>query len=434
MRGRIPIAPGSGPRSASPLVALCVLTSSARANVPPAVATTNTIHIPVMNDAADGMLTTRVTYTDTTASATASTGNTIGLGKGSIYQLTTCIAAHVGGRTPVSSCADRTIDARANTATVVTYAPSVSLDQPRPSSAIRFTYFTSVVQVSYRTGASWTLVAHSWPASGLQGAAIPVAVQGTTLGSLPANSPLTLSIAYKGAVDSGQPDSICRGAAVASYGGGVPAGVSTTNSAFAGAPAYYEVGQPTGTYAGQPRRGTMLVIHGGGWVAYGQGAVESSRTEADRWRARGFQTVSITYNPCGRSVADAAWFYDHTRAALGATEKICATGISAGGHLALMLATYRSDVYCVVSQAGPTDLTTAQLQGAYDPAGFSGDDQLVPYGQATVLLTAMLAANPSAYSVAVQLPKGPVAFGHGGVTQAALDDFRAREVALVAPI
>jgi dienelactone hydrolase len=168
------------------------------------------------------------------------------------------------------------------------------------------------------------------------------------------------------------------------------------------------------------------------------------------------------------------------RSALGASEKICATGISAGGHLALMLAANRPDVYCVVSQAGPTDLTTAQLQGAYDPASgtlsqldggrwlhnlgaaafgeenlaffspaanatgslrntrvlqsFSGDDQLVPYGQATELRAAMLAANPSAYSVAVQLPKGPVAFGHGGVTQAALDDFRAREVALVAPI
>ena len=37
-------------------------------------------------------------------------------------------------------------------------------------------------------------------------------------------------------------------------------------SRLPGAPAYYEVGLPTGAYAGQAPRGAMLVIHGGGWM------------------------------------------------------------------------------------------------------------------------------------------------------------------------
>lgn len=166
--------------------------------------------------------------------------------------------------------------------------------------------------------------------------------------------------------------------------------------------------------------------------------------------------------------------------AAGAAERICADGISAGGYLALLLATWRPDVYCVVSRAGASDLASTPGQPAYDTAtgtlgqfnggrwlfnigsaafgqenvrpqspvanaagplkatrvlqGFSADDQLVPWGQATELRDAMLAAAPGAYSDVLQLPKGTVRFGHGYVTQASLDDFHAREVQLVAPI
>lgn len=224
----------------------------------------------------------------------------------------------------------------------------------------------------------------------------------------------------------------------------------------------------------------MLVIHGGSWVFHGRGAVELSRTTADRWRARGFQTLSVTLRPCGRSSQAIGWFYDRARAALGPSKKICAAGVSAGANLALLLATWRGDVYCVISEEGPTDLTTIQTQGAYDPKtnaltqvnggrwirnlaaaafgaenlvgfspaanaagplsrtrvlqGFPANDALVPWGQATELRAAMLAANPAAYIDTVRLPAGDVKFGHGVATQASLDDFHAREVALVAPI
>jgi acetyl esterase/lipase len=440
------------------------------------------MRIPALGNAADGTLTTKLTYQSTTATAAASTGNTIGLGRGQQFTLTTCVAYHLHTTAPVSSCASRTVDTRANSATVMTYAPSVTLaSRPRPSGSATYGYFTAYAQIAQLTAGTWTLVAHTWPDDGLQGAGLAVAAQEATTASLPPNSTVTLHDAeYNGQINSGQADSICTAAPLASNGSALPTGVSSAHVGFIGAPAYYEVGQPTGAYLGKAPRGAMLVIHGGGWTINGIGGVQASRVEADRWRARGFETVNLTYRACGQSFADVAWFYDKARTRFGATAKICATGISAGAHLGLLLAASRPDVYCSVSQAGPTDLGTIQTQMAYDAAtgtlgqtlggrwvhnlgaaafgeenlatysplalatgplrnarvlqAFPADDGIVPWEQATALRDALTAANPAAYADTVSLAQGGLAFGHGHVTQAALDGFYAREVQLVAPI
>jgi acetyl esterase/lipase len=460
--------------------ALSLLTPAAQANVPVSVTQTNTVRVPSLANTADGTLTTKLNYTDRTATATTSTGNTVWLGKGAYFKLTTCVAYHLQGHAPVSSCARRYVDTRTNTATVYTYAPAVTLTgQTRPSASPTWGYFSAYAEVAYQTGTSFTLLSHSWPDSGIQGAGLPVDAQGATSAALPATQPVPIDGPYTGQINSGQPDDICAAEPAASNGSPLPAGVHTSDPAFTGAPAYYEVGAPSGAFTGQAPRGTVLVIHGGGWSINGVGSVQASRGEADRWRARGYQTVNFTYRACGQSLADVAWFYDKTRAASGPTAKICATGVSAGGNLALLLAVNRPGVYCVVSEAGPTDLSTIQSQLAYDvytgtlnqtnggrwvhnlgvaafggenltrfsPAalatgsltttrvlqGFSADDALIPWQQATELRDAMLAANPSAYNDADRLAKGTVPFGHGAVTQAALNDFYARELQLISP-
>jgi acetyl esterase/lipase len=206
------------------------------------------------------------------------------------------------------------------------------------------------------------------------------------------------------------------------------------------------------------------------------------RPEANRWRARGWETVNLTYRPCGRSLGDVLWFYDRAREWFGRGAAIGALGISAGANLALLLAARRTGVYCVVSEAGPTDLTRIQREGAYNLAtgrydftlgsrwvhnlgaaafgeenlaayspaqaakagatlngarvlqAFAADDPIVPYQQAADLARPLLVANPAAYVDNVRLAKGKIPFGHGQVTQAAFDDFRARERRLVAPI
>lgn len=462
--------------AAATVVAGLAASAPAVANVPPSVTNTNPVRVPALGNAANGTLTTRVTYTDTAATAAASTGNTIGLGRGYYFRLRTCVAYHLSSTPPQSSCVERDVDTRANSATVYTYAPSVTLaGMPRPV-AEPWGHFTSYTEVIYQNGATWPLSAHSWPADGLQGAGIPVAAQGRSSAVLPPNGSVTLDGAFAGAFNSGEPDSICFPQRAPPNGSALPAGVVTYTTAFQGAPAYYEVGSPSGAYAGQPARGVMLVIHGGAFVKTGVGAVQEMRPDADRWRARGWLTANISHRGCGLSAADVLWFYDRTRAAVGAGMKVCALGTSAGANLALLVGAYRPDLHCAVNQAGPTDLRVVQSEVAfnsatgvhdqtagprwvhnmaaaafgeenlarYSPAALAGgslratrvlqgisyDDPLVPYRQTSDLADAMRAANTSAYVDSVQLGRGTIYFGHGLVSDAALSDFYAREAQL----
>jgi acetyl esterase/lipase len=459
------------------LVVVAVVAASAAANVPEPLTRTNPVRIPWTGSTANGTLTTQVTYSGTAATATASSGDTISLGTGDTFRLRTCVVYHLYGTTPMSRCSERSVDTTGNTDTVHTHAPPVTIsDQPRPTTQ-PWAYFTAVTEV--RNASSPTVLAHSWPDDGLQGAGIAVAPQDQLTGTLPPNSSVTLDGPFTSAINSGQADSICTGEPAESAGS-PPAGVSTSHPGFAGAPAYYEVGMTTGDHEGQAPRGVMLVIHGGSWAAHGSFWVQTMRGDADRWRARGWETVNLSYRPCGQSLGDVLWFYDHARAWFGPGTTICALGTSAGAHLALLIGANRPDLYCAVSQAGPTDLTRIQGEPAYNPAtglhdstlgsrlahnlgaaafgeenlpsyspsaqasstlkstrvlqGFSADDALVPFQQASDLGQAMTAANPVAYVDNVQLASGTIPFGHGLVSQAALDDFYAREERLVAPV
>jgi acetyl esterase/lipase len=462
------------------LGSVAVVASPAAANIPAPITKTSPVRVPAAGNATDGTLTTKVTYGETDATATASTGATISLGSGWLFRLQTCVAYHLNGTPPTSRCAERSVDTRANPGSVVTYAPRVTLSrQPRPTTQ-PWGYFTTYTEVLYLSGSSWFVAAHSWPDDGLQGAGTAVAAQGQDSGTLPPNGTVTLDGPFTSAVNSGQPDSICTANPTVSDGSPLPAGVSTNHPAFPGAPGYYEVGLPSGHYAGQSPRGVMLVLHGGGWAKTGVGAVEFVRADAQRWRNRGWETVNFTYRSCGQSLDDTLWFYDHARAWFDPGLNICALGTSAGGHLALLIGANRPGLYCVVNQAGPTDLRIIQNEFAYDtttglydqtlggrwvhnlasgafgeenldrfsPAAlasptlsatrvlqaFSADDPLVPFQQAADLASAMQAANPGAYVDNVQLAAGTIPFGHGAVTQAALTDFYARERQLVAPL
>jgi dienelactone hydrolase len=281
-----------------------------------------------------------------------------------------------------------------------------------------------------------------------------------------------VSNGQSGGMNSSLPDSFCgadsRGATTTP-----PAGVSTT-ALGASAPAYYEVGEPTGAYAGQAPKGVMLVIHGGGWYTVGGYNVEKLRAEADRWRARGWRTLNITYHSCSQSFADVQTFYDLARTTWGTSMPYCATGQSAGAHLALLLAAARPTVSCVIAEAGPTDMTSLKTESVdvADPvtasdgarytynmmaAAFGGEDQaiwwspaqwkinarvlwavgggdfLVPAAQGDVLHDKMLANDPNAYVDIEHLAAGPISWVHTSVSQDALDSFYAAEDKLVAP-
>jgi hypothetical protein len=461
------------------LLLLGVFAPCAAANIPAPVVKTNTVRFTAPSPG-NGTLTTTVTYTDTDATAVASTGYTIRLPSGFLFRLRSCVAYHLNAEAPVSNCAERTVDTRSNTTTVSAYAPRITLaGQLRPTTQ-PWGYFTPYTEVLYLSGSSWRLRAHSWPSTGLQGAGIAVAPQGQDSGTLPPNSTVTFAGAFTGAINTGQPDSTCTAIPIPSNGSALPVGVTTDHPAFPGSPAYYEVGLPRGNYEGQPPRGVMLVIHGGAWSATAVGAVESMRADANRWRGRGWETVNLTYRPCGQSAVDVLWFYDQARLWFPPGTRICALGTSAGAQLALLIGAYRADLYCAISQAGPTDLRIIQGEGAWDAASgtytqtlggrsvhnaaaaafgeenllryspaalvsptltntrvmqaFSADDAFVPYQQAADLADAMHTANPNAYVENIQLAAGTIPFGHGFVTRAALDNFYARERLLASPV
>lgn len=273
--------------------------------------------------------------------------------------------------------------------------------------------------------------------------------------------------AADGGVNTGQPGSVCA-PEVHSTASPPEPGVSTTWLG-AGAPAPYEIGPPTGIFAGRAPKGVMIVIHGGGWYHVGAADVAAMRNEANRWRERGWSTVNIDYRACGQSVDDVLWFYDAVRARSGSTP-ICATGSSAGGHLALLLAARRPDVACVISQGGPTDLTTIATQPAFGDqlvgpswvyelgvAAFGLDmlpqrspalepikarvllanatnDPFIPPAQLTELADNQRARDPNAYVDVLALESGPEPFTHANVSRRARETFWQRELRLVAPL
>lgn len=103
-------------------------------------------------------------------------------------------------------------------------------------------------------------------------------------------------------------------------------------------------------------RAGVLELHGGGWFLIGPGATAGIRPRAERAASQGYRVLNADYRAGGNSVKDAVAAYDRLKKAVRGGP-VCIEGESAGGHLALMVAT-RRDVACVIAHAAPTDLAT----------------------------------------------------------------------------
>jgi len=177
-------------------------------------------------------------------------------------------------------------------------------------------------------------------------------------------------------VNTDQPGSKC-----APTSGGLkaaPLEPGTSKDLLGRAPAYYEVGAPSGAYTGKAPKGITIVVHGGGWAVVGPGAVTAERSVADGWRNMGWSSINVTYPACNGpgEVAAMAWFYD-TAALIAGPLPIGAEGDSSGGNLALLLAEHRPLSF-VVSRGGPTDLTTIGQQPAWNGTHHAYDQTLGP--------------------------------------------------------
>lgn len=179
-----------------------------------------------------------------------------------------------------------------------------------------------------------------------------------------------------GGINTGNPGSTCA----PSNGGlnAAPLEPGTSNTWLGQAPAYYEVGAPSGAYAGKAPKGIVLVVHGGGWYVVGAGAVTAERSVADDWRNNGYSTINFTYPACNGpgEIATLEWFYDIARR-VAPTLRIGAEGDSAGGNLVLLLAEHRSMSF-TISRGGPTDLTSIASQPAWNPPDATYDQTAGP--------------------------------------------------------
>jgi acetyl esterase/lipase len=225
--------------------------------------------------------------------------------------------------------------------------------------------------------------------------------------------------------------------AIALAAGGVAAcGSKSHHSASRHGPAE-EWGMPA---SGRPRA-LMLLIPGGGWKATGASQIQSQLSQLrSHLQELGYETLAFGYRAGAQGIRDAESFYRLARRRVGPKLPICALGLSAGGHIALMLAVEHPDLACVVDFAGPTDLPAlAKEPGgafgyglavkafgtralpAYSPAlharsirakvmlMYAQNDPIVPVAQGAMMARAL----PDAQLI--DLPPGPAPFVHSDV-------------------
>jgi hypothetical protein len=114
-------------------------------------------------------------------------------------------------------------------------------------------------------------------------------------------------------------------------------------------------------------RGVVIAIHGGGWL--GGDLLATERFDVLRYRQQGWATLNVDYRSGIDSVTDLGRFYDIAHAAFPSLP-ICASGQSAGGNLAMMLAAVRPDLACAMSQEGPVTMAPLMV-GHTVPALYS---------------------------------------------------------------
>jgi dienelactone hydrolase len=156
------------------------------------------------------------------------------------------------------------------------------------------------------------------------------------------------------------------------------------------------------------------------------------------FQSLGLETFTVNYRGGAQGINDVENLYLQARRQVGSAVPVCAAGVSAGGHIALMLAVRFHDLACVLDLAGPTDLSLlkrgstvasqiverafgtaslAQLSPALQAHSirakllllYAQSDRLVPVDQGY----AIQRADPNAQLIV--LPPGSAAFVHTGI-------------------
>lgn len=109
--------------------------------------------------------------------------------------------------------------------------------------------------------------------------------------------------------------------------------------------------------AGGPARGTMVMVHGGGWAGHSAGGRDRLMANpGTQLLALGWRVVSIDYAEGTAGLRDVLDTIDSEVARKTGLGPLCIYGESSGAHLALIAAARRRAVDCVAGLGALTDL------------------------------------------------------------------------------
>ena len=104
-------------------------------------------------------------------------------------------------------------------------------------------------------------------------------------------------------------------------------------------------------------RGTMVMVHGGGWAGHSAGGRDRVMANPGQQLLQlGWRVVSIDYAEGTAGLDDVLRTIDSEVARKTGLGPLCLYGESAGGHLALIAASRRRSVHCVAGLGALTDL------------------------------------------------------------------------------
>lgn len=114
-----------------------------------------------------------------------------------------------------------------------------------------------------------------------------------------------------------------------------------------------------------PVRGTMIMVHAGGWAGHDEYAQDLlMQRPGQQLLARGWRIVSLDYEEGTAGLQDVLNATGSELARRTSGGPVCLYGESAGGHLALVAASRLRAIDCVIALGPPTDLSLYQVEAA----------------------------------------------------------------------
>jgi acetyl esterase/lipase len=129
------------------------------------------------------------------------------------------------------------------------------------------------------------------------------------------------------------------------------------------APVIAPVAAPISIDPAGPARGTVIMVHAGGWAGHDANAQRLlTESPANLFLQRGWRVTSIDYEDGTAGLQDVLDAAGSELARRSTDGPLCIYGESSGAHLALMAASKLRAIDCVIGLGTPTDLSLYQAE------------------------------------------------------------------------